>query len=89
MSLVGPRPHQPREVGKYQPHHRRVLAIKPGITGLAQISGRSDLDFEDEIRLDLHYIEHWSLGLDFIILLKTPFAVLQRKETIDAPRGPT
>jgi lipopolysaccharide/colanic/teichoic acid biosynthesis glycosyltransferase len=79
MSLVGPRPHQPREVDAYQPHHRRVLAIRPGITGLAQISGRSDLSFEDEVRLDTWYIENWSPALDLYILLKTPFAVLYRK----------
>jgi exopolysaccharide biosynthesis polyprenyl glycosylphosphotransferase len=79
MSLVGPRPHQPREVEKYLPHHRRVLAIRPGITGLAQISGRSDLEFEDEVRLDTWYIENWSVTLDVYILLKTPFAVIYRK----------
>lgn len=79
MSLVGPRPHQPREVEKYAPHHRRVLAIKPGITGMAQISGRSDLDFEDEIRLDAWYIENWSPMLDLYILLKTPWAVLKKR----------
>ncbi len=79
MSLVGPRPHQPREVEKYEPHHRRVLAIKPGITGMAQISGRSDLDFEDEVRLDAWYIENWSPLLDLYILLKTPWAVLKKK----------
>jgi exopolysaccharide biosynthesis polyprenyl glycosylphosphotransferase len=79
MSIVGPRPHQPREVEKYLPHHRRVLGIRPGITGLAQISGRSDLSFEDEVRLDSWYIENWSLWLDLYIALKTPFAVLYRK----------
>lgn len=79
MSIVGPRPHQPREVTKYRPHHRRVLAIRPGITGLAQISGRSDLEFEEEVRLDVWYIENWSLLLDLYIVLKTPFAVLYRK----------
>ncbi|KAA0206343.1 sugar transferase [Candidatus Uhrbacteria bacterium] len=79
MSLVGPRPHQPREVEKYAPHHRRVLAIKPGITGMAQISGRSDLEFEDEVRLDAWYIENWSPLLDMYILLKTPWAVLKKK----------
>lgn len=79
MSLVGPRPHQPREVEKYSPQHRRVFAIKPGITGMAQISGRSDLDFEDEVRLDAWYIEHWSPLLDLYILLKTPWAVLKKK----------
>ncbi len=79
MSLVGPRPHQPREVAGYEPRHRRVLAIKPGITGLAQTSGRSDLAFEDEVRLDIYYIENWSLALDLYILAKTPIAVLTRK----------
>lgn len=79
MSVVGPRPHQPREVAAYLPHHRRVFAIRPGITGIAQISGRSDLEFEDEVRLDSWYIENWSLLLDLYIVLKTPFAVLYRK----------
>jgi len=79
MSLVGPRPHQLREVEKYESHERRVLAVKPGITGLAQISGRSDIPFADEVRLDNFYIEHWSLLTDLIILVKTPFVVLRRK----------
>jgi len=78
MSMVGPRPHQEREVEKYMDYHRRLLTIKPGITGMAQVSGRSDLDFEDEYRLDLYYIENWSLWLDIIICLKT-FGVLFRK----------
>src|SRR3989339_172240 len=82
MSLVGPRPHQPREVEKYEMHHKRVLDIKPGITGLAQISGRSDLDFEDEVKLDTYYIENWSLKLDFWIMLKTPLVVLSRKSKV-------
>ncbi len=81
MSLVGPRPHQPREVEKYLPSQKRVLAIKPGVTGLAQISGRSDIPFEDEARLDNFYIEHWSPYLDTIILFKTPFAVFSKKGT--------
>ena len=71
MSLVGPRPHQEREIEKYMDYHRRLLTIKPGVTGMAQISGRSDLDFEDEYRLDLYYIENWSMLLDIIICLKT------------------
>ncbi|MCW1892214.1 MAG: sugar transferase [Candidatus Uhrbacteria bacterium] len=79
MSLVGPRPHMPAEVKLYKPHHRRVLSIKPGITGMAQISGRANLDFEDEVRIDTWYIEHWSPGLDLWILLKTPFIVISRK----------
>jgi len=76
MSLVGPRPHLPEEVDDYKPEQRKVLTIKPGITGMAQISGRADLDFDDEVRLDTYYIEHWSPWLDFYILLKTPLVVL-------------
>lgn len=79
MSLVGPRPHLPKEVAKYKKEHRKLLIIKPGITGLAQISGRSDLNFNDEARLDIYYIENWSLWLDIQIILKTPAAVLKRK----------
>ncbi|MDO8499155.1 MAG: sugar transferase [bacterium] len=79
MSLVGPRPHQPREVEQYQKWHHAVLAIKPGMTGMAQISGRSNLNFDEEVRLDTFYIEHWSLYLDLIILVKTPFVVIRRK----------
>jgi len=82
LSLVGPRPHQPREVEKYDKHHRRVLDIKPGVTGLAQISGRSDLDFEEEVKLDTLYIENWSLKQDLWILLKTPWVVLRRKSRV-------
>lgn len=76
MSLVGPRPHQPREVDKYEPHERRVLTIKPGITGLAQISGRANLSFSEEVQLDMHYIENWSPLLDLIIIAKTPIAMI-------------
>lgn len=79
MSLVGPRPHLPEEVAKYKPHQRKVLTVKPGITGLAQISGRADLEFEEEVRLDMRYIEHWTPLLDLSILLKTPFVVLARR----------
>ncbi len=78
MSLVGPRPHQKREVEKYMDYHRRLLTIKPGVTGMAQVSGRSELDFEDEYKLDLYYIENWSLWLDIQICLKT-IGVLFRK----------
>lgn len=79
MSLVGPRPHLPEEVAKYEPHQRKVLTVKPGITGLAQISGRADLDFDEEVALDVRYIEHWTPWLDLYILLKTPAVVLFRK----------
>lgn len=71
MSLVGPRPHLPEEVAKYEKHHKFLLTIKPGMTGLSQIKGRSDLDFESEVRLDTFYIKHWSLLLDLKILLGT------------------
>ncbi|MFH1661538.1 MAG: sugar transferase [Candidatus Falkowbacteria bacterium] len=80
MSLVGPRPHLPEEVAKYEHHHKEVLTIKPGITGLAQISGRSDLTFEEEVKLDTYYIENWSLLLDLAILLRTPMAVFKNRE---------
>jgi exopolysaccharide biosynthesis polyprenyl glycosylphosphotransferase len=79
MSLVGPRPHLPEEVAQYKPHQRRVLTVKPGITGLPQISGRADLDFEEEVRLDTYYIEHWSPWLDLYIIFKTPIVVLFRR----------
>ena len=81
VSLIGPRPHQPREVEKYQRSHKKVLAIKPGITGLAQISGRSDLTFEEEVKLDTYYIENWSLLSDLGILIRTPLAVLRHRKT--------
>lgn len=78
MSLVGPRPHEPSEVALYQKHQKKLFTLKPGITGLAQISGRDKLDFEEEARIDSYYIENWSLVLDLIILLKTPFIVLTK-----------
>jgi len=80
MSLVGPRPHQKREVEKYREYHRRLLTIKPGVTGMAQVSGRSDLDFEDEYKLDLYYIENWSLLLDIQIILKTVVVLVRRRK---------
>jgi len=83
MSLVGPRPHQPREVEKYETWQKRTLSIKPGVTGLAQISGRSDLSFTDEARLDIFYIEKWSLWLDIEILFKTFFVLLRKRKNIN------
>lgn len=79
MSLVGPRAHLPDEVEKYEPHQLRVLTIKPGITGLAQASGRSDLPFAEEVRLDLFYIANWSFWLDLRILWKTVVIVFEGK----------
>jgi len=80
MSIVGPRPHQPREVEQYAEDYPIVFTLKPGITGLAQISGRSDLSFEEEMRLDILYTERWSLMLDAIIFIKTPFILLKRRD---------
>ena len=76
MSLVGPRPHEPEEVAEYKPEHLKVLTIKPGITGMAQVSGRADLEFEDEVRLDTYYIENWNPLLDLQIMFKTVWVVL-------------
>jgi exopolysaccharide biosynthesis polyprenyl glycosylphosphotransferase len=75
MSLVGPRPPLPDEVAVYPDDLRRRLAVKPGMTGLWQVSGRSDLSWEDAVRLDLRYVENWSLSLDLVILLRTLSAV--------------
>lgn len=77
MSLVGPRPPLPTEVERYGfDMHRRFL-VKPGITGLWQISGRSDLSWDDSVRIDVRYVENWSLTFDFMILWKTVGAVLR------------
>lgn len=79
MSLIGPRPHLPEEVKLYKEHQKRVLTLKPGITGMAQSHGRHQNTFDDEVRLDTFYIENWSLLLDLKILLKTIGIVLARK----------
>jgi exopolysaccharide biosynthesis polyprenyl glycosylphosphotransferase len=75
MSLVGPRPPLPREVAQYDTSVSRRLLVKPGLTGLWQISGRSDLPWEEAVRLDLRYVENWSLAMDAAILWKTARAV--------------
>jgi exopolysaccharide biosynthesis polyprenyl glycosylphosphotransferase len=79
MSLVGPRPALPKEVESYEDWHRRRLEVRPGITGLWQVGGRSELSFDDYVRLDLFYIENWSVIYDLYILGKTVPAVLLRK----------
>jgi lipopolysaccharide/colanic/teichoic acid biosynthesis glycosyltransferase len=76
MSLVGPRPPLPSEVGQYGDDVRRRLLVKPGLTGLWQVSGRSDLSWEDSVRLDLRYVENWSLSMDMMLLWKTARAVV-------------
>ncbi len=79
MSLVGPRPHLPEEVERYTSYQRRVFAVRPGATGLAQVSGRSDLTFDQEVALDLQYIEEWSLTMDLWILWRTLVVVASGK----------
>jgi exopolysaccharide biosynthesis polyprenyl glycosylphosphotransferase len=79
LSVVGPRPHQPREVAKYESHHFKVLNIKPGITGFAQVNGRSDLSFEKEVYFDTYYVEHWSFLLDLWIIFRTPIVMFFKK----------
>jgi exopolysaccharide biosynthesis polyprenyl glycosylphosphotransferase len=80
MSLVGPRPALPREVAQYQQDVHRRLDVRPGLTGLWQVSGRSDLSWDDTVRLDLYYVDNWSLLQDLMILTRTVGAVLN-------PRG--
>ena len=77
MSLVGPRPQVAGEVALYDDKAFRRLMVKPGLTGLWQVSGRSDLSWEDAIRLDLYYVENWSLTGDLMIMFKTFKAVLK------------
>jgi len=78
MSLVGPRPPIPYELAAYQTwHRRRVLEVKPGITGLWQVTGRSRVNFDEMVRLDLRYATSWSPALDFTILMRTPLAVIK------------
>ena len=79
MSIVGTRPPLISETNLYEPRHKARLAIKPGITGMWQVSGRSDItDFEEVVRLDKEYIENWDIGLDIKILLKTVMVVAKK-----------
>jgi lipopolysaccharide/colanic/teichoic acid biosynthesis glycosyltransferase len=78
MSVVGPRPAPPREVGEYDIWHRRRLSMKPGITGLWQITSRLDEDFDRRAELDLAYIDRWSMWLDLSIMLRTIPALLRK-----------
>ena len=77
MSLVGPRPPLPEEAAKYGDYVRRRLVVKPGLTGLWQVNGRSDLSWEESVRLDVRYVENWSFALDLQILWKTLSAVVR------------
>jgi exopolysaccharide biosynthesis polyprenyl glycosylphosphotransferase len=78
MSLVGPRPPLEREVAVYEQHTHRRLLVRPGITGLWQVSGRSDLSWEESVRLDLYYVENWSLAGDLTIIIRTIKAVVAK-----------
>ena len=83
MSLVGTRPILQDELEQYELHHRARIAIKPGITGMWQVSGRSDItDFEEVVRLDTEYISNWTFGLDIKILLQTVKTVLKREGSV-------
>ena len=79
MSLVGPRPLPVRDFDRLEPWHRKRYNVLPGMTGLWQVAGRSDLTFDDLVRLDFYYLENWSIWLDITILFKTPLAVFSRK----------
>ncbi|MGH2770117.1 MAG: sugar transferase, partial [Actinomycetota bacterium] len=79
MSLVGPRPPLPGEVERYDEHLGRRLLVKPGITGLWQVSRRHELSFEDYVRYDLLYVQNWSIALDLYILARTIPALLSRR----------
>jgi lipopolysaccharide/colanic/teichoic acid biosynthesis glycosyltransferase len=79
MSIVGPRPPLPEEVAVYDEWHRQRLFVTPGLTGLWQINGRSNLTFDEMVRLDLYYAEHWSPWLDFKIVLRTIPAILTQR----------
>ena len=92
MSLVGPRPLPQRDFDQLEDWHKKRYLVLPGITGLWQVSGRSELDFDDLVRLDFLYLERWSVGLDLSILLKTVPAVFSRARrllsvtAVSAPR---
>ena len=79
MSIVGPRPPLPAEVHKYEPWQRRRLSMKPGITCLWQVSGRNSVGFEDWMKMDLKYIDHWSLWLDTQLIFRTFWVVLTKR----------
>lgn len=79
MSMVGPRPPLPSEVEQYEPWHMRRLRVRPGVTGMWQVSGRSELSFDEAVRMDLYYIENWSLGMDLHLCARTVLAVASRR----------
>ena len=89
MSIIGPRPTVKNQVDRYSDFQRRRLEVKPGLTGWAQVNGRNSIPWEKRIELDVWYVEHGSLWLDFLILLRTPVAMLPSKESHYGPDGVT
>lgn len=87
MSLVGPRPLLPEQVEQMTPQERRRLEMPPGLTNLPALYGRNHLTFDERMRLDVWYVEHWSLWLDVKILLKTPWVVLRREGVYTSPEA--
>ena len=79
MSLVGTRPILPDELEQYELHHRARIAIKPGITGMWQTSGRSDIDYPERVQMDSWYVHNWSVWLDLVLLWRTIAVVLSHK----------
>lgn len=79
MSLVGPRMISPEELKKYGANQGMLLSVKPGLTGYWQVNGRQEVDYEERVRMDLHYIRNWSIGMDLKILFKTPYAVVKKE----------
>jgi lipopolysaccharide/colanic/teichoic acid biosynthesis glycosyltransferase len=87
MSLVGPRPTVAWQVERYDAHQRRRLLARPGLTGLAQVSGRNAIPWSQRIEIDIDYIERWSMRRDLLVLARTALVVLGREGTYKGPRG--
>ena len=87
MSLVGPRPTVASQVALYDDHQRRRLLARPGLTGLAQVSGRNAIPWSERIEIDITYVERWSMRRDLAILARTALVVLAREDTHKGPRG--
>jgi exopolysaccharide production protein ExoY len=79
MSIVGPRMISPPELEKYGCHKEVLLSVKPGLTGYWQVHGRQEVNYEERVRMDVYYVENWSLRMDLKILMRTPYAVLKRE----------
>jgi len=82
MSLVGPRMITPGELTKYGPNAERLFSVRPGLSGLWQISGRQEIGYPERVRMDLDYIEHWRFGRDVTIALRTPAAVVRGRGAV-------